>query len=84
MIKRITVAVFSTLTLTSFFSNAMALDKFPAKNVVLSSDKDQESIAVTIYSNNLAFIKDQRKVNLNNGIQSLVFRDVSAQIRPEQ
>ncbi|MBU3736399.1 MAG: DUF4139 domain-containing protein [Methylobacterium sp.] len=45
--------------------------------------QDQQSVAVTIYNENLALVKDQRKVGLGNGPQTLAFRDVSAQIRPE-
>jgi hypothetical protein len=44
---------------------------------------DQKSVAVTIYNENLALIKDQRKVNLGSGQSTLAFRDVSAQMRPE-
>ena len=52
-------------------------------NEIRSTLNDQKSVAVTIYNNNLALIKDQRKVNLNSGLNSLALRDVSAQIRPE-
>ncbi len=48
-----------------------------------SSLNDQQSVAVTIYNNNLALVKDQRKVKLISGINNLALRDVSAQIRPE-
>ncbi len=48
-----------------------------------SSLSDQQSVAVTIYNNNLALVKDQRKVKLVNGLNNLALRDVSAQIRPE-
>ncbi len=44
---------------------------------------DQQSVAVTIYNQNLALVKDQRKVKLNTGLNKLALRDVSAQIRPE-
>ena len=44
---------------------------------------DQQSVAVTIYNQNLALVKDQRKVKLNSGANKLALRDVSAQIRPE-
>lgn len=44
---------------------------------------DQQSVAVTIYNQNLALVKDQRKVKLNAGLNKLALRDVSAQIRPE-
>lgn len=48
-----------------------------------SSLQDQQNVAVTIYNDNLALVKDQRKIQLGSGQNSLAFRDVSAQIRPE-
>jgi len=45
--------------------------------------QDQASVAVTIYNENLALIKDQRKITLNAGFNKLAFRGVSARIRPE-
>jgi hypothetical protein len=44
---------------------------------------DQTAVAVTIYNENLALVKDRRRVTLAPGIQSLAFVDVSAQLRPE-
>jgi hypothetical protein len=52
-------------------------------NEIRSTLDDQQSVAVTIYNNNLALVKDQRKVSLNSGLNKLELRDVSAQIRPE-
>jgi hypothetical protein len=44
---------------------------------------DQREVAVTIYNDDLALIKDQRKVALDNGLNHLAWRDVSARMRPE-
>lgn len=44
---------------------------------------DQTQVAVTIYNENLALIKDQRKLQLKPGPLALAFRDVSARMRPE-
>ena len=44
---------------------------------------DQQEVAVTIYNENLALIKDTRKVSLANGEGRLAWRDVSAKIRSE-
>lgn len=52
-------------------------------NSLVVPQQDQTSMAVTIYNENLALVKDSRKVNLSNGLSSLSFRDVSAQIKPE-
>jgi len=48
-----------------------------------STLQDQQSVAVTIYNENLALVKDQRKITLSSGQNRLAFRDVSALIRPE-
>jgi hypothetical protein len=45
--------------------------------------ENQTAVAVTIYNENLALVKDRRRVDLTGGIQRLSFIDVSAQIRPE-
>ena len=52
----------------------------PEKTTTLN---DQQEVAVTIYNDDLALIKDTRKVNLQAGENQLAWRDVSAVIRPE-
>jgi hypothetical protein len=44
---------------------------------------DQLSVAVTIYNEQLALIKDQRRVTLDAGTSRLALRDVSAQMQPQ-
>jgi len=48
-----------------------------------STLQDQRSVAVTIYNENLALVKDQRKIQFASGQNTLAFRDVSARMRPE-
>src|SRR5256885_9227946 len=48
-----------------------------------STLKDQQSVAVTIYNENLALIKDTRRVALDAGENRLALREVSGQMRPE-
>ena len=48
-----------------------------------STLQDQQNVAITIYNDNLALVRDQRKVQLVSGQSALAFRDVSARIRPE-
>jgi hypothetical protein len=50
---------------------------------VATTAADQQSVAVTIYNDNLALIKDARRVRLARDINQLTWRDVSAQMRPE-
>jgi len=44
---------------------------------------DQTAIAVTIYNEDLALVKDRRRLELPQGRLDLAFRDVSARIKPE-
>jgi hypothetical protein len=44
---------------------------------------DQQSVAVTIYNENLALVKDVRRIALDSGHNRLALREVSAQMRPE-
>lgn len=45
--------------------------------------EDQQEVAVTIYNQQLALVKDMREVSLKKGRNVLAFRDVSAKIKPE-
>src|SRR5262245_20233933 len=44
---------------------------------------DQQSVAVTIYNENLALVKDQRRVSFQAGRNRLALREVSGRMRPE-
>ena len=48
-----------------------------------SQGADRESVAVTIYNDDLALIRETRKVPLNAGINRIALRDVSARIMPQ-
>nr|WP_315465121.1 DUF4139 domain-containing protein [uncultured Rhodoferax sp.] len=48
-----------------------------------SSLVDQQEVAITIYNDNLALVKDVRKIAFKSGPLALAFRDVSARMRPE-
>lgn len=49
---------------------------------IRSTLADQRNVAVTIYNQSLALIKEQRRVTLPAGTLELALRDVSGQIRP--
>ncbi len=68
------LAVLSTLSIGAF-----ALELEESRSTLA----DQKDVAVTIYNTNLALVKDQRKIKLNAGLNSLAIRDVSGQMRPE-
>ncbi len=76
--KLILLATLSTLTFASFTLGA-AIDMDETRSTL----GDQQNVAVTIYNQNLALVKDTRKVQLKSGLNALALRDVSAQMRPE-
>lgn len=66
----------------------LALISVPVASLVLadeitSSLADQKEVAVTIYNEDLALVRDHRQVSLPTGENSLALREVSAMIRPE-
>ncbi len=63
----------------------LSVGAFAAENLEESRStlNDQLSVAVTIYNQDLALVKDTRKVTIKAGLNALALRDVSAQIRPE-
>ena len=71
----IAAAVFGVIT-----SNGIAASPHNEKTTTAS---DQKEVAVTVYNENLALVKDARKVKLERGFNKLAWREVSAQIRPE-
>jgi len=50
--------------------------------VVRGDDPDPRSVAVTVYNQDLALVRDQRPVDLERGVFTLPFRDVAARIDP--
>jgi hypothetical protein len=50
---------------------------------VVSTLADQEEVAVTIYNDDLALVRDRRQLTLPKGEFDLALREVSARIRPE-
>jgi hypothetical protein len=77
------VIVFAMSTLLSLGALAVEPSNYVQPDETRSSLNDQQSVAVTIYNQDLALVKDTRKVNLKAGLNALALRDVSAQIRPE-
>lgn len=48
----------------------------------LFAEKKDKEIAVTIYNNDLALVKDVRKISVKSGISELCFADVASKIDP--
>ncbi len=53
------------------------------RDEIVSTASDQRSVAVTIYNDNLALVKDARRITLVRDFNQLAWREVSAQMRPE-
>lgn len=49
----------------------------------IAADAADKTLAVTIYSDDLALVQDRRSIDVTGGRQRIEFRDVSAKIRPE-
>ena len=58
-----------------------ALPAFAAE--IVSTLADQQEVAVTIYNDDLALVRDRRQVALPKGDVELALREVSARMRPE-
>src|SRR4051812_14293731 len=74
-LKKIHAAVAAALAICS--SAQAAVKELP------STLSDQKSVAVTIYNENLALVKDTRSVMLEAGLNRLALREVSGRMRPE-
>ncbi len=70
---------FLTSTLLFFCLTQIAV----AEDEIRSTLEDQQEVAVTIYNEQLALVKDSRRIKLDNGFNRLAYREVSAQMRPE-
>lgn len=53
------------------------------KDERIADTSQQKEVAITIYGNNLGFIKDTRRVGLARDFNQLIWLDVAKQIRPE-
>jgi hypothetical protein len=71
----------SQLILVLAMAATMAAAAAPPENV--SRGEDRKAVAVTIYNESLALIREERQVSLNAGRNLLALREVSGQIEPE-
>jgi hypothetical protein len=76
-----------SLRRTAFAGAVLALAVLPSAALqaqeVQVPLEGQTSVAVTIYNQDLALVRDQRDVPLESGLNHLAFIDVSAYMRPE-
>jgi len=54
----------------------------PAK-VFESTQRDRDSVSLTVYSDDLALVRERRRIELPAGLTRLALRDVAAHLRPE-
>ena len=73
--KKTRVAALVALALYSITTHALEERR--------STLNDQQAVAVTIYNEDLALIKDTRRVTLDAGANRLALREVSGRMRPE-
>ena len=73
MLKKVTAAVALALSAT-------AHGNVPEKPSTLA---EQQSVAVTIYNESLALVKDQRRIAFDAGRNRIALREVSGRMRPE-
>ncbi len=79
--SRATAAALLALALTpAWLASSAPARAADEKRVTLD---DQTALAVTIYNNNLAMVRDYRRVKLQLGENKLGFVDVSGRMRPE-
>ncbi|MDR2174029.1 MAG: DUF4139 domain-containing protein [Burkholderiales bacterium] len=70
-----TMGIFATAAATAVAQSV------PVENI--SRAEDRKAVAVTIYNESLALIREEREVTLNAGRNLLALREVSGQIKPE-
>lgn len=66
----------------AFLAAVMAQAAEPVRDVT-SDAADREAVAVTVYNDDLALVKERRRVDLPAGLARLSLRAVAAQMRPE-
>lgn len=62
---------------------AAPADERDQRGETVTTARDQKEVAVTIYNDDLALVKDARRVGLERDFNRLAWRGVSAQMRPE-
>jgi len=72
----------SVLGVGVFLAAGLGQAADPVRDVT-SSATDREAVAVTVYNDDLALVKERRRVDLPSGLTRLSLRDVTAQMRPE-
>ena len=72
----------SVFGLGAFLAAGIVQSAEPVRDVG-SGAADREAVAVTVYNDDLALVKERRRVDLPAGLTRLSLREVAAQMRPE-
>jgi hypothetical protein len=72
----------STLASASAADSPAAQAPAPATATITSTLDDQREVAVTVYNQNLALVRDVRRLDLPTGDVDLRFMDVAAKVNP--
>ena len=72
----------SILGVGVFLAAGMVQAAEPVSDVT-STAAEREAVAVTVYNDDLALVKERRRVDLAAGLTRLSLREVAAQMRPE-
>jgi len=72
----------SVLMLGVILAAGMVRAAEPVRDVA-SSAAEREAVAITVYNDDLALVKERRRVDLAAGLTRLSLREVAAQMRPE-
>lgn len=85
MLKRCVVTFMAVAVLPALaaFGQVETIRGGAGYEAMATSLADQTDIAVTVYNNNLALVRDRRDIKLVSGEVSLTFMDVAQQIMPE-
>jgi hypothetical protein len=81
MMKALTVNMLAA-SLIMLSSHSIAAPE-SQKDEKVTTAAEQKEVGVTIYNDNLALVKEARKIKLERDFNRLAWRDVSAQMRPE-
>lgn len=73
-------AAASLLALSLLFSPKLSL---AGESEILLTDKQNTGLSLSIYNNNLAFIRDSRSIDLPQGRSQIAFEGVARQMKPE-
>lgn len=73
-------AAASLLALSLLFSPKLPL---AAESEILLTDKQNTGLSLSIYNNNLAFVRDSRSIDLPQGQSLIAFEGVARQMKPE-